>query len=212
MDNKNIILIGGGGHCRSCIEIIEACKVYKISGIVDKIQVETDDYILLGDDSIIPSLINAENYFLITLGQLKSAALREKLFDLVHNSGGNHATVVSPFSIVSRRSSIEEGSIIFHNVVINANTSIGKNTILNNKSLIEHDCVIGNHCHISTGAILNGNCTIGDGVFVGSNSVIVQGTNITSKVVIGAGSVVLKDIMEPGVYVGNPTRKILDIE
>ncbi len=211
MKAKNIILIGGGGHCKSCIEVIEAGSVYTISGVIDKHQFEIVGYNFLGNDLVIPSFADSkENFFLITVGQTKSATLRKKLFDLVYNSGGQCATVISPFSIVSRRSSLKEGTIVFHNAIVNADTSIGKNVILNNKSLIEHDCIIGDHCHISTGAILNGNCTMGNEVFVGSNSVIVQGINITSKVVIGAGSVVIKSIEEPGVYAGNPAHKISD--
>lgn len=210
-DIKNIILIGGGGHCKSCIEIIESCNTYNIYGVIDNKQTEIADLNLLGNDSVISSYTtSSKNYFLITVGQIKSASLRKTLFNLVCYYGGSFATVISPFSHVSRKSFIQDGSIIFHNVQVNAGTRIGKNVILNNKSLIEHDCVIGDHCHISTGAILNGNCTIGDEVLIGSNSVIIQGINITSDVVIGAGSVVINDILEPGIYVGNPAKKISD--
>ena len=61
---------------------------------------------------------------------------------------------------------------------------------------------------ISTGAMINGGCQIGNRCFVGSNSTIGQGVTVCDDVVIGAGAVVIKDITEPGTYVGNPCRKI----
>ena len=49
--------------------------------------------------------------------------------------------------------------------------------------------------------------TIGDNVLIGSNSSILP-VSITDNVIIGAGSVVTKNIFEPGVYAGNPAKKI----
>ncbi|MNE86130.1 Maltose O-acetyltransferase [compost metagenome] len=49
--------------------------------------------------------------------------------------------------------------------------------------------------------------TIGDNVSIGSNATILS-VNICPNVVIGAGAVVTKDILEPGIYAGNPARLI----
>jgi len=43
-------------------------------------------------------------------------------------------------------------------------------------------------------------------VCIGSGAVILP-VNICANVIIGAGSVVTRDIVEPGVYAGNPARK-----
>lgn len=215
MAKRNIILLGGGGHCRSCIDVIESTGNYKILGFFDKDETQTlpvYPYPLLGDESLISSYIEPDNFFLVAVGQIKSASARIKLFDLITENGGKHASVVSPYSVISSRSSIGEGSIVHHQVIVNTDSHIGKNAILNNKSLIEHDCTVGNHCHISTGAILNGGCSVGDEVFLGSNSVLIQGVSIVSNVIIGAGSVVTENITEPGIYAGNPSRKISDNE
>lgn len=211
MAKKNIILLGGGGHCKSCIEVIESGRIYNITGFFDDDETQTlpdFPYPRLGDQSLLPDFVKPDTDFLVAIGQIKSALLRKRLFTLISQNKGSHATVISPFSIVSSRSSVGEGSIIHHQVIVNANSHIGKNAILNNKSLVEHDCVVGDHCHISTGTVLNGGCNIGNEVFVGSNSVLIQGVSVASRVVIGAGSVVTTSITEPGVYVGNPAQKI----
>ena len=207
--------MGGGGHCKSCIEVIESAGKYNIIGFFDKNEKQTlpvFPYPLLGDESLISSFVDPKNFFLVAVGQIKSAIARMRLFELIRQSGGQHISVISPYSAVSSRSSIGEGSIVHHHVIVNSGAHIGKNAILNNKSLIEHDCMVGDHCHVSTGAILNGGCSIGNEVFVGSNSVLVQGVAITSNVVIGAGSVVTENITERGIYAGNPAYKISDDE
>jgi UDP-3-O-[3-hydroxymyristoyl] glucosamine N-acyltransferase len=68
--------------------------------------------------------------------------------------------------------------------------------------------VIGDYVTFSPGVNVSGNVNIGDNCYIGTNAVIREKINICSDVVIGAGGVVVKDITEPGVYVGNPVKKI----
>lgn len=214
MDQKKIILIGAGGHCKSCIEVIESLDNYEIEGVVDKVESDGEvlSYPVLGDDSAIPEFIKRSYHFLVTVGQVKSALTRKRIYNIVKDNGGILAIIKSRSAIVSKRSTIGEGSIVLNLAIVNCNVSIGKNVIINNKALIEHDCIVGDHTHISTSAIINGNCTIGDEVFVGSNSVIGHGIKIASNTIIGAGSVVVKNITQPGVYAGNPAKKINIVE
>ncbi|MEY4242382.1 MAG: hypothetical protein RJA14_2078 [Pseudomonadota bacterium] len=51
---------------------------------------------------------------------------------------------------------------------------------------------------------------VGDRVSIGSNATILP-VSICDDVVIGAGAVVTKSITKPGVYAGNPARKLRDL-
>lgn len=53
-----------------------------------------------------------------------------------------------------------------------------------------------------------GRVIIGNNVYVGTNAVIMSNVTITDNVIIGAGAVVVKDILEDGVYVGCPAKRI----
>lgn len=53
-----------------------------------------------------------------------------------------------------------------------------------------------------------GNCRIGDGVFLGAGATVIEQIQIGPGVVVGAGATVVKDLIEPGVYVGTPARRI----
>ncbi len=210
---KNIILVGGGGHCKSCIDVIESTGLYTILGILD---VPTEfgksilDYKVIGNDDDYLKYKNLDYSFLITVGHIKSAALREKLFNKLVAIEAKIETVISPFAKVSRHSKIGRGTIVMHNSVINADANIGENNIINTSAVVEHDTKIGNHCHISTSATINGDCNLKNHIFVGSNTCISNGVEIGSEIIIGAGSTVLKNLTSKGIYVGTPAKKIAE--
>lgn len=210
MRDSEIILIGGGGHCKAVIDVIETKNEFKIAGIVDlpsKIGQKILGYEIIANDNDLPELVGKYKYFFITIGHLSGKSPRLKIFKMIKELGGILPIIISSNAHVSKYSCIDEGSIIMHNTIINADTQIGKNCIINNKALVEHDCKIGNNCHISTNAIVNGGLTIEDNCFIGSNSVTKQCIKIASNTIIGAGAVVTKDITESGVYVGSPAKR-----
>lgn len=209
---KKIILIGGGGHCKSCIEVIESTGEFEIIGILDiaeKVGEKILDYTIIGtDDDINQWVQKGVQHYFVTLGQIQSASLKKKVFQLIYNHGGISPVIISKHAIVSKRAYIGAGTIVMHGAIINADVKIGENCIINTKANIEHDIQIGSHVHVSTGAMINGQVQIGNEVLIGSNSVIRNVINICDQVVIGAGSVITKDILESGTYVGNPLKKI----
>ena len=88
MNEKQIILVGGGGHCRSCIDVIEQEARFTIRGILDtkdKLNEEVLGYKVIGTDDDIEGLGKECGHFLITLGQIKSAELRVRLFNHIND-------------------------------------------------------------------------------------------------------------------------------
>ena len=207
---KKLILVGGGGHCKSVIDVAESAG-YVITGILDLPQNKgrkVFKYEVIGTDDDIHLYVD-KALFLVTVGHIKNPSLRIKLHYKIISAGGKLATVVSPLAHVSPYSQIGEGTVIMHQAVVNADAKIGKGCILNTFSNIEHDVIIEDFCHISTGAMVNGNCIIGEKTFLGSQSVMVNGISIAAGCVIAAGAMVRKTVLIPGIYSGNPaTLKI----
>ena len=168
-----LVLIGGGGHCAACIDVIEQEDRFQIAGIVERegIGNELLGYPILGNDDELPVIRARCDYALITVGQIKTPSIRIRLFEYARSLGFTLPTIVSPRAYVSKHASLGEGSIVMHDVLINSRASIGNNSIINTKALVEHDAVVEDHTHISTGAIVNGGARIRKGTFVGSNSV-----------------------------------------
>jgi len=188
---KDLILIGGGGHCRACIDVIELTQQFNIVGILDissTVGQDTSGYKIIGTDDEIASLAVKGHYFLVTIGQIISSEKRQVLFNKLLEVNANIATVVSPRAYIAKTSTVGAGSIVMHDALINANVKIGRNCIINTKSLIEHDSLIEDHCHISTAATINGSVVVKKGTFFGSNAVSVESTQTTDEDFIKAGS------------------------
>jgi sugar O-acyltransferase (sialic acid O-acetyltransferase NeuD family) len=187
---KNIFLIGGGGHCISCIDVIESSGLYAIKGIFDTQEncgKKILGYPIIGTDADIIKSVSNENYFLITIGQIKSAERRQTLAIQLDQLKAKLATVTSARAYVSGHAQIGEGTIVMHDAIVNANAKVGRHCILNTKSLIEHDAIIEDHCHISTGAIVNGNSVVKAASFVGSLAVIKHSVTVPQKTLVQAG-------------------------
>ena len=192
-----IILIGAGGHCKSCINLIDSIPEYKVKGIIDKtgtIVSEVLGHKVLATDDEMESLIVNSPSIIISVGQIKTPKMRVKLFERANSMGAVFPVLKSPMSCISIHSSIDSGTVVFHHVIVNASVKIGKNCILNHKALIEHDAIIGSHCHISTGALVNGGVLIDDGCFIGSGAVLHEGIKVGMNSVISAGQIVRKDV------------------
>ena len=190
---NKILLIGAGGHCKSCIDVIEQQGLYQIAGIIDKdITNETTilGYPVIGTDEDLDDLRQVYEYAFVTVGQIKRPELKVKLFNRLTELGYSTPTIISPLAYVSRHAQIGRGTIVMHHALINAGADIGENCIINSKALVEHDAQVGNHCHISTGAVINGNVKVSDNSFIGSQATTKQGVVILEKSFIKAGSVV----------------------
>ena len=204
--NRPLILIGGGGHCKSVIEVAESAG-YEIKGILDMPDEVGKEVLpghkVLGTDDEIPQYVE-ECDFIITVGFIKNPVLRIKLYNKVKAAGGRLATIIASTAHVSKYAELGEGTVIMHHAFVNAGAKIGDNCIINTFVNIEHDAEVGNQCHISTGTMVNGECKIGENCFIGSQSVCANCIEIGSDIIVGAGSVVRKSIHTKGIYAGNP--------
>ena len=202
---KNLILVGGGGHCKSVIEAAESAG-YNILGVLDtpeNVGKQVLAYSVIGTDDDIPQYVD-EAEFVITVGFIKNPTTRTKLYNKVKEAGGKLATVIASTAHVSKYSTIGEGTVVMHQTFVNAGAHIGADCIINTFCNIEHDAQIGDQCHISTGTMVNGDCKVGDRCFIGSQSVLANGITIGEDIIIGAASFVRKSISEKGIYSGNP--------
>ncbi len=202
---KPLVLVGGGGHCKSVIEAAESAG-YSILGVLDMPE-EIGKNILstkvIGTDDDIPAYVDKAE-FVITVGFIKNPATRIKLYNKVKEAGGKLATVIASTALVSKYAEIGEGTVVLHQAFVNADAKVGCNVILNNFVNVEHDAVIGDQCHISTGAMINGECKVGNNCFIGSQSVLSNCISVGDDIIVGAGSFVRKSITEKGIYSGNP--------
>ena len=202
---KPLVLIGGGGHCKSVIEVAESAD-YQILGVLDmqeNVGKEVLSAKVIGTDDDIPFYVDKAE-FVITVGFIKNPSIRIKLYNRVKEAGGRLANIIASTAYVSKYAVIGEGTVVMHHAFVNAGAKIGNNVILNTFTNIEHDAVVGDQSHISTGTMVNGDCKVGERCFIGSQSVLANGVSVGDDIIVGAGSLVRKSIKEKGIYSGNP--------
>ena len=209
MSMGNLILIGAGGHARSCIDTIEQEGSYRIAGIVGlakEVGSKQFGYQVLGTDSDLIELAKHYPNALIALGQITTAEHRIRLYQQALNIGFKLPGVIAPTAYVSPHATIGAGTIVMHGAIVNAGAVIGNNCIINSRALIEHDAQVADHCHISTGAILNGDTSIGSGSFIGSGTTIKEGIVIEANALVGMGLSIRKELIEKDKILGKATQ------
>jgi len=200
---KDVIIIGTGGHAKVLADIV-LCAGDNLLGFLtsDTDKTEFVGYPILGRDTDFAKFENCS--FLIGIG---NNAVREQFVERMQ--GVDWYTAIHPTAIIARiDTSIGEGSVIMANAMVCAGARIGRHCIINTAADADHDTVMEDFSHISALSILAGGARIGKRSFMGVNSCVRDKTSIGADCVIGAGSAVVKDITEPGVYVGVPVRKI----
>ncbi len=135
---------------------------------------------------------------------------REDIILKLEKAGANIPILIHPNSIMGMEVELESGTVVMAGAVINCCTHIGKGCIINTGATVDHDNQIGDYVHISPGVHLAGTVNIGKRVWLGIGSIVNNNLSIVEGSTIGAGTVVIRDITEPSIYVGIPARKILE--
>ena len=205
MTKPGLLLIGAGGHAKSCIDVIEQEDKFRIIGLVgspNEVGTRVLGYEVLGTDDVLSELLNLSKFALVAVGQIGTNDLRSTLFSKIANIGFKLPVIMSPMAYVSPRAVIGKGSVVMHRATINAGAKIGDNCIINSHALIEHDVTVENHCHIATSATINGGSTVGKSSFVGSGTTIRESITIGHSCSIGMGMSVRHDLPPNSQFVG----------
>jgi UDP-perosamine 4-acetyltransferase len=207
-----IVVIGGGGHAKVIIDLLQALGSFGIIGVLDFALKKGEtllDLPVLGGDEILDSLLHKGiDSVAIGIGGVRDTVHRKEKYLELKKLGFKVPTLVHPFSHISPHASLADGVQVIAGSVVQPCALIGENTLINTRVVVGHDCKIGKHVHLAPGVVLGGEVTIEDDVFVGSGTKILQGISVCCGVCIGAGTVVVRNITEPGTFAGVPARRI----
>ena len=201
-----LIIIGASGHGKVVADIaIKMNKWQSIAFLDDDESIKTSMGLEVIGRTADAFTYKDEADFFVAIG---SNTTREKIQEKLIEQGINVICLIHPSAVIGTNVEIGFGSVVMAGVVINSSSRIGNGCIINTSSSIDHDNVIENYVHISPGVNMAGTVKVGKGSWIGIGSVVSNNVNICSGCKVGAGAVVVKDITEPGTYVGVPVRKI----
>ncbi len=204
---KKVVIIGAGGHAKVIADII-------IKSGDEVLAILDDNEKIIGSQIInelnikvsgkVADCINYKNAeFVIAIGSNKIRKDISQKYDL------KYYTAIHPSATIGLDAKIGEGTVVMPGAIINSGAVIGKHCIINTSSVIEHDCKLEDFVHISPNSTLAGKVTIGECTQIGVGACVKNNIVIGENSLIGAGAVVVKDILEPGTYIGIPARKMI---
>jgi UDP-perosamine 4-acetyltransferase len=209
MEERAIIVLGGGGHARVLIATL-LLQDRPVLGFVDPAVLRKSIYsvkCLGGDDFVLqhkPRDIRLVN----GVGSVGSNLLRSQVFRRFRKKGYRFVSVVHPSAIVARDIRMGEGVQIMAAAVLQPGTRIGANSIINTGAVVDHDCNIRAHVHVGPRAVLSGQAHVAVGVHIGTGASIIQSVRIGNWSVVGAGAVVIRNVPDRVTVVGVPAKAL----
>jgi len=197
MEANDIIILGAGGHARSCIEVVESTGKYNIVGLVTsntEVNKPISGYRIIGHDEDLPDIYQSVASAVSGLGQIRDATLRKQVVLKAKEAGFRFPSIIASSAYVSKHVQLGEGSMVMHKTLINSGVVVGEFSIINSGAILEHGVEVGEFSHISTKVVVNGDSKVGSEVFIGSGSIVRQNLNIGRNSFISMGSLVGHDL------------------
>lgn len=194
---NRLIIIGASGHGKV------AADIATLMGYEDIVFLDDDENVkACAEWPVIGKSKNApDGEIFVAIGNTK---IRKHLME--YYKGRKFPVLIHPDAVIAADTKIGDGSVVMAGVVINSGAYIGNGCIVNTSSSIDHDCRIGDYVHIAVGAHVCGTVIIEDCTWIGAGSTISNNVSICEACIIGAGTVVVKNIIESGTYVGIPAK------
>ena len=207
---EELIIIGAGsvgGHVASNLQ--DYSSHYKCIGFLDddlsKVETKFVNFPVLGT----VEKISDYNLDINIVVGIAFPLMKSKIIEKLKKFGFyNFPSLISNAAWISKNTKIGEGCIVYPGVSINYNTSIGDFVVFNMNCAIGHDCRIGNNISFAPGVLIGGNTHIDDFTEMGIGCRTLQGLSIGENSSVGAGAVIIKDVPEGAVIVGNPGKII----
>ena len=200
-----LCIYGCGGMGREIADLAHRLDNWdKIVFVDDNIRTRlVDDVEVFTLDEVKQQYASGEAEFIVTAGEPSS---RTALYEKLRDEKLKCVNVITPEFVLSKFSSIAQGTIVHMGALATCNVHIGFGCLINKNVVIGHDVQVGDYCVISPSVAVGGNVQIGNNCYIGSGALIRNGITIGHNSIVGMGAVVLKDVEPYSVMIGNPAK------
>lgn len=198
---NRLVIIGAGGHGKVIADNAVKNGYSEVCFVDDHAEGMCLGFPVIGTSASLEALNDGKTDFIIGIG---SNQIRKKIaqrFNLPWIS------LIHPSAQIAIGVTIEPGTVVMAGAVINAAAKIGAHCIINTGAIVEHDNVLGDYVHLSPQVALSGTVSVGECSWLGTGTVAINNIEICANVTVGAGSVIIRNIDEPGTYYGLITKR-----
>lgn len=203
-----VVLFGNKSTARDIFYDLKYYSNYDVVGFtVDREYLDSDSIFELpvSPFDIVETVFPPSRHkMLIAVGYVLNNKIRKERYFRSKEMGYELINFISPNSIIYPETAIGDNCIIGHHAVISPSARIGNDVIIGSCCIVGHDVIIGDHCFISVATAISGGVSIGPCCFLGTNSTIRNKVSIGEECVIGAGAIILENIGDRSVYLGEP--------
>jgi sugar O-acyltransferase (sialic acid O-acetyltransferase NeuD family) len=161
---------------------------------------------VLHPDDFLVGRHSTDSKFLISVTRDKN--LRQALIEYLDAHNLQRATYIHPSALVNPHAMISDGVFIGPFASVFNQAKVHKDCIIGPYSMVSHSASLGQGSIMHPGSMIAGSTNVGQSCLLGMRSTIIDKLEICNNVIIGAGSLVNKNILEPGNYVGSPARRV----
>lgn len=205
---EDILIVGAGGLGKEIVDLIRQIGNYNIVGFLDDDITKKGAYFngvpVLGTIGDLQQFRQVKNLVLA----VANPALKYKLYEYSKICQFTFPNLIHPSVLLGISVTMGQGNVICANSILSTEVTLKDFITINPQCGIGHEIIIGSYSTLYWNVHLGGNTRIDASCELGTHSCIIQGLQITDHVIVGAGAVVVKDIDEPGTYVGVPARRI----
>lgn len=208
----NLIIVGEGGLGHEVLDLVIYLQDNGLKSYDEILFLDDDikktgyrDYKVLQSETVYNNYSPENTSFVIAIGE---TVHRIKFINELKKRGYKFETLIHPTAWIGNNTSIGEGTVVQKGAFISCDCSIGENCFFQPLSNLGHDCTVDDDCIISTNTVISGDVKIGKDTYIAIGVPVIQGVSIGSNSVVGMGSVVLRDIPDNVVALGNPARAI----
>jgi sugar O-acyltransferase (sialic acid O-acetyltransferase NeuD family) len=207
-----VVVIGGAGHGRVIIDILEKAGRFTLLGLLDAhlpIGENVLGYEVIGREDDLPSLIDQRQLQGVVIA-VGDNWLRAKVVASVRAMAPNVAfpNAIHPSAQIGKNVRFGQGNVVMAGVVVNSNATVGDFCVLNTRCSVDHDARLGDFVSFAPNSCAGGNVEVGDysAVCLGAN--VIHQVRIGPHAVVGAGATVLRDLPGNVLAYGTPARVV----
>lgn len=214
MEKQKVIILGGGGIASIAAWIMDRRGDAEVAGLINDVA-EVGTYIgkkkkfkVIGTSDDVPDLIknNECKFFVAFHGMQREREVYKKICNFNIPDDRLYSPIDPSAVVAYDYSEIGPGVMIAPLAQVGPDTTIGRNTVILGNSFVGHDTNIGSFCHVATNSVVGSFINIGNACHIGMNATIREKTRIGDYCLIGMGAVVLNDVEENSIVVGNPAH------